>query len=144
MTLVTHLHKNNLGKNMLVDPNLGKKTSQQADVQTYCDVTGLTRSNGEAVKTDSICRAINEKTVSFEEINKPIDMSTHKITNLEQSPLPSASTLATVGWAKTFLFLNSINPGNFQPGEILSINPQGNGLTPIKISEIRNKIGLLI
>lgn len=129
---------------MIVDPNLGKKTSQQADVQTYCDVTGFTRSNGEAVKTDSICKAINEKIASFTGINKPIDMSTHKITNLEQSPLPSASMLATVGWSETFLFLNSINPSNFQPGEILSVDPQGNGLTSIKISEIRNKIGLLL
>jgi len=129
---------------MIVDPNSGKKTSQQTDVQTYCDVTGFTRSSGEAVKTDSICKAVNEKIASFAEISKPIDMNGFKITNLEPSPLPSASMLATVGWSETFLFLNSINPSNFQPGEILSVDPQGNGLTSIKISEIRNKIGLLL
>lgn len=125
---------------MLIDPNLGKKSQEQADVDTYCDITGFTRSNGDKPTTENICLALNEKLVSFENISKNINMDGYTITNLGQ---PTQSCLATRRYAMNHILVNSIDPEGLQPG-LIAIDSSGNGFTTITPNEINNQVGILI
>lgn len=130
---------------MLVDPNLGKKSQEQADIDTYCDITGFTRSNGDKPTTENICRALNEKLVSFENVSKNINMDGYTITNLGQPQPAAQSCLATRRYAMNHILVNSIDPEALQPGLIaLAIDSSGNGFTTITPNEINNQVGILI
>lgn len=117
------------------------KNSDQADVDTYCDITGFTRSNGDKPKTESICKTLNENLVSFEEISKNIDMDGHTVTNLGH-PVEEQS-LATRGYTMNHILVNSIDPLEFQSG-IIAVNLLGDGLTTIGLNEISNKASMIL
>lgn len=127
---------------MLIDPNLGKKNSDQNDVDTYCDVTGFTRSNGEKPTTESICKVLNEKSVSFAGNHKPINMNGHNIKNVSNTL--EQDSIVTMGHAAAFLLVNSIDSSTLPPGGIITINSSGNGLTTEGINEIKSKAEKLL
>lgn len=119
---------------MLIDPDLGKKNPEQDDVDTYCDITGFTRSNGDKPNTESICKALNEKLVPFEGITKNIDMDGYTVKNLGL-PVTPQKALATRGYTIGHILINSINPSVLQPG-LVSINSFGAGITTTEIKTI--------
>lgn len=126
---------------MLINPSLGEKNSEQEDVVTYCDATGFARSNGD-IPTSGFCYIINGSLVSFNEIAKNINMSGFQIKNTRQQE--SISSLATVGGSKAHIVLNSINPLEYQPNQVVAINSTGDGLTSIPLSEIDSTIGVFL
>lgn len=128
---------------MLINPDLGEKNSEQPDVDTYCDVTGFTRSNGGIPLTENICNAINEKVLSFNNVANNLDMCGYKILNFQQSSIEGA--LPTREFVNTYLFVNSIEPTLYQPDKLLLINETGDSLTTIDPKTLKSeKESLLI
>lgn len=125
---------------MLIDPNLGKKNSEQEDVITYCDATGFTRSNGDIPQT-GICNIINNQLVSFNDIAQNINMNGYQVKNTRQQ---ESSSLSTRSGSRTYILLNSINPTDYQPNELIVINSTGDGLTSIPFNEIESTIGIFL
>lgn len=123
---------------MLIDPELGKKNNEQEDVTTYGDITGFTRSNGDIPTTESICNAINEKVLSFNNVANNFDMSGYKILNFQQASLEM--TLPQLGFCNTYLFINSIDPTSYPIGELLLINGAGDGLITIDPKTLKSEI----